>query len=110
MSEDLFLAVKKGAYLLDEKYPKWHESIDLDILDLGRADLCILGQLGREHSRSYETELDFLGIKAEEYGFSLDMESVELPTEPEDWAKRPSQWEILTDLWINQIRLRQLAP
>lgn len=98
MSEDLILTVKKGAHLLDEKYPKWHESIDLDTLELQRADLCVLGQLGRAHYGSYDSEVGYLGINPREYGFDLPME----------WTE--DGWEELTALWVNQIRLRQLAP
>lgn len=109
MTEDLTLAVKKGAHLLDEKYPEWHQSIDLDTLNLQRADLCVLGQLGRAHYGSFDSEVDALGVDAKEYGFDLAMD---YPNQPlDDWYKdRDGRWSTLTELWVNEIRLRQLLP
>lgn len=45
MFEEYQLAVKKGAYWLDEVYPSWFEAINLESLDLSTANSCVLGQL-----------------------------------------------------------------
>lgn len=38
--------VAAGAAWLDEKYPGWEDKIDLGLLNIARADTCVLGQLG----------------------------------------------------------------
>lgn len=38
--------VQRGAAWLDEKIPGWEQQIDLDLLDVGSVENCILGQLG----------------------------------------------------------------
>lgn len=37
-------AVARGAAWLDKRCPQWVSHIDLEVLDLGRPDYCILGQ------------------------------------------------------------------
>ena len=43
--EDIKLAVKKGAYWLDEVYPEWEGMVDLEALDLQSSRCCVLGQI-----------------------------------------------------------------
>ena len=38
-------AVEAGAAWLDLTYPGWYRSIDLGILDVGKCDVCVLGQV-----------------------------------------------------------------
>lgn len=37
--------IERGAAFLDEKVPGWRDRIDLDVLDIGDCDRCILSQL-----------------------------------------------------------------
>jgi hypothetical protein len=46
--QDEAACVARGAALLDEKLPGWHERIDLEILDLSETSVCVLGQLFEE--------------------------------------------------------------
>ncbi len=83
--EDTMLAVKQGAALLDEVYPKWEQAITIDHLFLESAGSCVLGQLaseytGGEHADYFSmlTELEAEGhiestddAEAIEYGFCL---------------------------------------
>jgi hypothetical protein len=46
--EEIRLAVKRGAALLDEQRPGWWMVIDLDELRLNRTNECVLGQLFAE--------------------------------------------------------------
>ncbi len=48
--EDTMLAVKRGAALLDEVYPKWEQAITIDQLFLESASSCVLGQLAPEYT------------------------------------------------------------
>lgn len=42
--------VKRGAALLDKKYPGWADRIELDRLDLGSCTTCVLGQLYQDQT------------------------------------------------------------
>ena len=45
VQEQMRMAVRAGAELLDEKRPEWHGEIDLEALDIGSISRCVLGQL-----------------------------------------------------------------
>jgi hypothetical protein len=70
--------VARGAALLDEKLPGWHERIDLDRLDLASSCDCVLGQEFADHSDAKADvdpyavgldKLDLWGFEAAEDGF-----------------------------------------
>jgi hypothetical protein len=42
---NLNTCVHNGATMLDTIYPGWDKQIDLEILDMSRANCCVLGQL-----------------------------------------------------------------
>lgn len=44
MNEDMKLAVKHGAYYMDENYPGWATTIDFDMFDMSDCQQCIVGQ------------------------------------------------------------------
>lgn len=46
-AEQAHKAVARGAAWLDETCPTWVREIDLDALDLGEPELCVLGQTAR---------------------------------------------------------------
>ncbi len=43
--EDIVLAVKKGSYELDQRYPQWHEGIHLESLDMASSSSCVLAHV-----------------------------------------------------------------
>jgi len=65
--------VQNGIELLDEKGPaNWREMIDLDVLDISNAQVCIIGQITSAESLSaYNAMLNKLGAwwDPAEYGF-----------------------------------------
>lgn len=96
--EDYSLMVKKGAEVLDARYPDWQHQINLEDLQLEDAGFCVLGQLGDVHGRHYEEEIDFLGLphEGEQHGFDL----------PPDETNKDA-WLMLDDLWKEQIKARR---
>lgn len=44
MNEDAVLAVKRGAYWLDENHPGWVRKINLASLDMKLCNTCVIGQ------------------------------------------------------------------
>lgn len=96
--EDYSLMVKKGAEVLDARYPKWPHQINLEELVLRDGDQCVLGQLGEIHGRHYEEEIEFLGLpyQGEQHGFDL----------PPDETDKDA-WHMLNDLWKEQVEARR---
>lgn len=44
MNEDMQLAVKKGAYYMDNHMPNWASAINFDRFEMNNCHLCIVGQ------------------------------------------------------------------
>lgn len=85
--------VQNGSNLLDRVRPGWRDEIDLDTLDIGSLDCCVMGQLYGSYTRG----LDALGLtgKATAHGFSLGMGLIrEFPAGA--WKEK---YEVLTDEW-----------
>lgn len=58
-------AAMRSAELLDRQLPGWEQFIDLDVLDMGSTDQCILGQLASQDGRlsdyvNYNDTVEFL--------------------------------------------------
>lgn len=74
----MMLRVKKGAAILDQKFPDWIWRINIDELDIQNSKYCVLGQL----FGSYTKGLKKIGFdndwKEYHYGF-LDITGVLLP-------------------------------
>lgn len=68
--------IARGAAFLDEKTPGWRERIDLDKLDLGECDVCVLGQLsGTDDRWAWTTVVRNFGLSTRivhKFGFSVD--------------------------------------
>jgi hypothetical protein len=95
MKQQLALAVKKGAYLLDEQFPEWRRQINLGILNLASSSCCVLGQLYGDYARGK----DNLGLwedgAGSEYGFDF-------PTDPAE-NSTTIVWRALDELWTEHI-------
>lgn len=63
---DYAAKVNAGIQLLDTEKPGWREKIDLDNLDLGSCDICVLGQV----FGNYYDGVEKLKVDAYEYGFN----------------------------------------
>ncbi|MEK7602199.1 MAG: hypothetical protein AAB472_01825 [Patescibacteria group bacterium] len=89
-SEYLRNAAKRGHDFLNERMPTgWQKGIDLDRLNIGRPDTCMLAQLAvtQEVSEqpSYAVMRDYLGLKDEDcsdLGFSVSRYPTEGTREP----------------------------
>jgi hypothetical protein len=89
--------VKKGAELLDEKYPGWYWDVNIGNLDLGNEHKCILGQLYGDYFNAVSIlKLSFYD-STYEYGFSLHIR--------EPW----NSWNALTRHWTRAIEQRRHA-
>jgi hypothetical protein len=96
MTEDIKLAVKKGAYWLDQVYPEWVGVISLDRLDLQLGGSCVLGQIGGDYwefFRLFKSITEFnsdVTAWMEDHGFeALD------------------DYDELTDAWVELIEERR---
>lgn len=116
--------VAAGAAFLDEHDPEWwradvKRAIDLDTLNLGVTDRCVLGQrcpVGT-YFDSYEwmTRYDalaamFSGIEASD---SSDLDTWAIPlgfqAEDEDWEAEGGEFDALTAEWKRVITERRAA-
>lgn len=86
--------VKRGAELLDERFPKWFHGISVDSLQMGDCAKCILGQLyGRFHDGLNLVGLQFSDGDPELFGFDF----------PYNWGTEQE----MNRLWINEIQIRR---
>lgn len=91
--------VERGAQLLDEKYPDWHERVALPVTGEVMANVtgCVACQvIGNNYGRAMKA----IGLhpfynEAEDYGFNiLDADDVD------------ADWEALGAEWTKQVRAR----
>jgi hypothetical protein len=99
--------IAKGVALLDEKWPGWHERINLDTLDIGSSCDCVIGQLypGIEFPGvTYELfpigELMPRVYKMRECGFATDCHGL-------SYTERDMRYKDLTDEWVECIAGRR---
>lgn len=86
--------VRRGAAWLDEEEPGWAKAINLDRLDMLSGCYCVGGQLYGNYDALAQIRLPH---PPEEYGFALP---------PGDLARDLRAWELLTDLWRQEIEAR----
>jgi hypothetical protein len=88
--------VARGAALLDEKLPGWHERVGLEKLDLSRPCYCILGQEFREMAEGTGESgwdvglIDLFGDDADEagrYGFTVQHDSQSFAALTAEWKR-----------------------
>lgn len=100
--------VQRGAAYLDEVDPGWHRRVDVETLELGDGQQCVLGQLhgefrlglGRSHlltlSSAPRTSLSPVA-----YGFKC------VNGVSDEWQAR--DYDLLTAAWRSAVRQRQQA-
>lgn len=74
ISEEARLAVKRGAYWLDENYPGWENRLELDTLFMNDCHLCVIGQVVGNYFETIAGEEWAIehGFDADEYyGYSV---------------------------------------
>lgn len=99
---------ERGLALLDEKMPNWPMLIDLNVLDMGECDRCIMAQIGDSLS---EDDIDGMcaglryfgigdiSIAMERYGF--DITHLAYDTDAD------RAYEELRQLWVQAINERR---
>jgi hypothetical protein len=107
--------VRGGANLLDYHRPGWEREIDIEHLDMGDTDFCVLGQLYGD----YESGCDALGLGRNDeratHGFNVYWpwqapillriaRAIGL-----DWTLHHREFRLLRNAWIAEIRARQYA-
>jgi hypothetical protein len=98
ISEDTQLAVKQGAYWLDQVYPEWTDHINLFTLNLVSAQKCVLGQIAGEFGRVMDL------AQARELGDP--MAALYWMIDHGFCASHRSTYSELTDAWSNLVRER----
>src|SRR5688572_16017504 len=88
-------AVASGARWLDEHYPRWDSRIDLDILDMGDDEDCILGQVSV--SRSYDIAMEAHGLDHVADGVELGFYMTEGIDCEKNWAPLHHAWRTETE-------------
>lgn len=114
MSEiDYEARVKKGAALLDEKFPGWEDVIDIDYLDVESGTDCVTAQLAGEikGDRDFYTGMHMLDLTAgrhndgsyTEHGFNA-----ECPTVMPPGYNQREIYGRLNRLWREEIAARKV--
>ena len=97
---------KRGASFLDEEKPGWFSLIDLDKLNMGDGNNCVVGQLFKDAGRDYDDSSYFVGVEEMHIG------ETGLPDEYTlgfmlKWTVGSSRnWKLLTDAWKIEITNR----
>lgn len=76
-NEDELLAVKRGAFWLDEVKPGWVSAIDLVEFDISSGYSCVLGQLFEDYDQGLEFAAEYGEYNAydnweSKHGFNCD--------------------------------------
>lgn len=103
--EEYALAVKTGAYWMDESYPGWAQKIKLNYFKMDQCEHCIVGQaIGDYHTAiaaaTGTKPMSRSGSEwAVEHGFDVPMRDFDLEQEY-------AAYQHLESLWTDQIRDR----
>jgi hypothetical protein len=110
ISEDMKLAVKKGAYWMDENHPGWASNIKLNELDMGSCEKCIIGQSIRNMDFFAVIEdvagSDYMVEWAETHGFdapTADLPCVNFSAYDQELYAR---YHKLDTLWTEEVHKR----
>ncbi len=92
-------SVEKGIAFLDERFPGWHNEIDVEKLDVMCAGRCVLGQLYGTYAGGL-TKLGLTTQKSSECGFNA-------PDNLHGGKERKEYIYYLTEMWIYKVLVRQ---
>ena len=99
-------AVSKGAALLDRILPGWHNEIDLDQLEMGSGEMCMMGQLfgtGVESKLAEEMYPKELAAARKSYGYRGDRQNAD---DPEDGYGISTIFASISDSLIGRLMRR----
>lgn len=103
-------AARKGAAWMDEHCPGWVDQIDLDMLNMGCGEACILGQTTKCLLGDKYENYDSFGVVMDEYpdldavenGFDVTFQGARI-------GEGRARYEMLTIAWKELIRERLAA-
>jgi hypothetical protein len=86
--------VAQGIELLDSINPYWDEQIELDILDIGDCNRCILGQLYNHflHGMGKIAKYINSAFRPDEYGFNIPAQFGDLETRERAYLDLKIAW------------------
>jgi len=98
--------IKRGAALLDNKFPGWESKVNVKTLDMSKASLCLIRQVN-PYYEVWHTEREILPLQ-EGTAESLLHASAEHGFYVEDQGRFPEQaYAPLTQEWIQLLQERQ---
>jgi hypothetical protein len=101
--EDLALAVKQGAYFLDEHIPGWRQFTTLESFDISMECRCVLGQVCGRYTLGL-SKLKLSSEEAQELGFDWKFDP-EMPMfDPRQHAVMEHEYRELQRLWKNELQ------
>ena len=113
ISEDIILAVKRGAYWFDENHPDWARKINLDELDMAQCDRCIIGQAIGDYAIAITEMFSSFSIGnawAMEHGFQRPDTKCYEESMYSDWDEYRAESEAfyiaLETVWSDEVKKR----
>lgn len=106
ITEDLKLAVKKGAYWLDENHPNWANSLNLEKLQMNNCGYCVIGQAVGHY---FDTIAEAAGSEAEDEDLNEDTWAAKhgfQAPEGVDYRECIEYYAGLETVWSDAIRSR----
>ncbi len=109
--EEILLAVKKGSYELDQRYPGWRQAVELSELDMHDCDSCVLahvaewrglGMVNGYYSMLDEMVEDNSAVQTEwaiEHGFMED-ETIR----SDDYESYDANWHLMEEAWAQVVK------
>lgn len=104
-NEDAVLAVKRGAYWLDNNYPDWAQRIQLDELEMDDCATCIVGQAIGDFSETVAEAGNVAMYSLEALNWSVE-NGFDIPDNVEDYAETQYRYRELETLWTEQVKER----
>lgn len=105
--ENMKLAVKRGAYFLDERYPNWASAINLDNLVMDDCERCIVGQAIGDYGQAIGKAAGVQPYTRDSHHWAVD-HGFDLPDDIYNQNDQilGEQFYELEGLWADQVRDR----
>lgn len=103
ISEDLKLAVKKGAIWLDDNHVGWETKLNLNSLVMSDCRYCVIGQAIGDYS---STVAHGASVRETPYQWAIDHGFTLLFVSGSGWLGGPDAWHQLESLWSEEVLKR----
>lgn len=104
-NEDAVLAVKRGAYWLDNNHPDWAQRIQLDELEMDDCAMCVVGQAIGDYSDAIAKAGNVQVYSLDAMEWSID-HGFDIPDSVEDYSDTQKRYRELETLWTDQVKAR----